>query len=83
MSACTKINEQIKGVYKNKTIQINFKCQIYHCQANIKTCMCQVILGRLITPIFLAFYFCTLFSTALRLLTAPYRLRSKNQEPNL
>ena len=68
---------------KTYTYTNNYKANNCDFQLLLYIGMCQVILGRLITPIFLAFYFCTLFSTALRLLTAPYRLRSKNQEPNL
>lgn len=41
--------------------------------------MCQVILGQLITPIFQALSFCTLLSTALRLLADLHRLGSKKQ----
>ena len=45
--------------------------------------MCQVILGQLITPIFQALSFCTLLSTALRLLAGPHKLGSVFLEPNL
>src|SRR5690625_389435 len=41
--------------------------------------MCQVILGQLITPIFQALSFCTLLSTALRLLAGLQRLGSEKQ----
>jgi len=44
--------------------------------------MCQVILGRLIISIFQALCFCTLLTTALRLLAGLYELGSKNQELN-
>ncbi|MBU5594540.1 DEAD/DEAH box helicase family protein [Amphibacillus sp. MSJ-3] len=48
--------------------------------------LCQAFLGTLLTPLFLALYFCTLFWLPRddhRLVACHFRLRSENQEPNL
>lgn len=53
---------------------------------NKQECLCQAFLGGLFTPVFLALYFCTLLELpreCLRLVSCPFKLHSKDLEPNL